>query len=197
MLSLYNKALSRRPILVQSLTTAFLFGTGDVIAQQAVERKGFSNHEYMRTARMAAFGGIVAGPVLSNWYRFLEQRVTGKTPFQSLIKKVATDQFLCAPIFIGVFFSAQGVFEGKSILQIKEKLQTSYVDAVIGNYKLWPMVQLVNFYFTPLYYRLMVSNLVSLGWNAYLSTLNQKTATADNADAVPLVQEKKVQQLVV
>lgn len=57
------------------------------------------------------------------------------------------------------------------------------------------MVQLVNFYFTPLYYRLMVSNVVSLGWNAYLSTLNQKSA--HNADVVVQVQEKKVQQLAV
>lgn len=34
-----------------------LFGTGDIIAQQLVERKGLDNHDMMRTARMGGYGG--------------------------------------------------------------------------------------------------------------------------------------------
>lgn len=34
-----------------------LFGTGDTLAQQAVEKKGFRNHDLARTSRMAAYGG--------------------------------------------------------------------------------------------------------------------------------------------
>jgi len=40
---------------------------------------------------------------------------------------------------------------------------------LINGYKLWPMVQLVNFYFVPLNHRLLVVNSVALGWNAYLA----------------------------
>ncbi|KAI9316454.1 hypothetical protein BX666DRAFT_1859095 [Dichotomocladium elegans] len=176
MFSWYNKVLSRQPIFVQSVTTALLFGAGDVIAQQLVEQRGLDKHEGIRTLRMAAFGGFFAGPVLSNWYRFVELNIKGSSPLKTLTLKVAADQLICAPIFIGVFFSAQGLLEGRRVDEIKEKLQSGYRDALMSNYKLWPAVQMVNFYFTPLYYRLAVSNVVSLGWNAYLSTVNQRSS---------------------
>ena len=49
--------LAARPILTQSVTTAVLFATGDVMAQQLVENRGWKNHELARTGRMALYGG--------------------------------------------------------------------------------------------------------------------------------------------
>ncbi|KAG9980650.1 hypothetical protein KCU78_g21604, partial [Aureobasidium melanogenum] len=40
------------------------------------------------------------------------------------------------------------------------------------NWMLWPFVQAVNFKFVPLQHRVLVVNVVSLGWNCYLSYLN-------------------------
>ena len=39
-ISAYDIALQRRPYLAQSCTAAVLFGAGDVLAQQGVEKKG-------------------------------------------------------------------------------------------------------------------------------------------------------------
>lgn len=49
--------LATRPLLTQSITTAVLFATGDTMAQQLVEKKGWKNHELARTGRMALYGG--------------------------------------------------------------------------------------------------------------------------------------------
>ncbi len=49
--------LAARPMLTQSVTTAILFATGDIMAQQAVEHRGIEKHEFVRTARMALYGG--------------------------------------------------------------------------------------------------------------------------------------------
>lgn len=49
---------------------------------------------------MTAFGGIFAGPTLSLWYRYVDQRVQVKSAFQGLMIKVGLDQFLFAPFFI-------------------------------------------------------------------------------------------------
>lgn len=49
--------LATRPLLTQSITTAVLFATGDTLAQQLVEKKGWKNHELTRTGRMALYGG--------------------------------------------------------------------------------------------------------------------------------------------
>ncbi|KAI7895880.1 uncharacterized protein EV154DRAFT_494064 [Mucor mucedo] len=175
MFAAYHRILTKRPILVQCASTAILFGAGDVIAQQIVEKQGWKNHDVNRTLRMSAFGGVFAGPALSTWYRFIDKKVTTTNRFKGLAIKVGLDQFVFAPFFIAAFFTGQGLFEGKSINEIKSKLESGYTTALAGNYKLWPAVQIVNFYFTPLNYRLMVTNVVALGWNAYLSTVNQRS----------------------
>lgn len=48
--------------MTQSITTAVLFATGDTMAQQLVEKRGFKNHDIARSGRMALYGG---GKVLS------------------------------------------------------------------------------------------------------------------------------------
>lgn len=171
----YNRVLSKHPSITQGITTAALFATGDVIAQHAVEKR--ETHDYMRTLRLTGFGGLVAAPLLGNWYKFLDKNIHLSNPFKTLIARVALDQFLFAPGFIALFFSAQGALEGKNMTQIKEKLDDGYPQALLNNYKLWPAVQFFNFYVTPLNHRLMVTNIVALGWNTYLSTANQKSSS--------------------
>ena len=52
----------------------------------------------------------------------------------------------------------------------KEKLDSTYFEALKKNWMLWPAVQAVNFKFVPLEHRVLVVNIVSLGktsrcWN--------------------------------
>ncbi|KAI8992424.1 putative integral membrane protein, Mpv17/PMP22 family [Pilobolus umbonatus] len=177
MFTLYHKLLSKRPILIQSITTVnhVCYDIGDMIAQQGIEKQGWGHHDMSRTVRMASFGGLFAGPTLSYWYRYLDRIVKTPSPAKGLLYKVLLDQVVFAPFFIGAFFSVQGLFEGKSVKDIQDKLSQGYTTALIGNYKLWPAVQVVNFYFTPLNYRLLVTNIIATGWNAYLSTINHKS----------------------
>ena len=37
--------------------------------------------------------------------------------------------------------------------KIKQTINEKYIDIMIANYKIWPMAQIVNFYFVPLNYR--------------------------------------------
>lgn len=53
----YNAKLASRPFLTQSITTAALFATGDIAAQQLVEKKGAKDHDFARTGRMTLYGG--------------------------------------------------------------------------------------------------------------------------------------------
>jgi len=56
----------------------------------------------------------------------------------------------------------------------QKKLETSYFTALQKNWMVWPAVQAVNFKFVPLEHRVLVVNVVSLGWNCYLSYLNNQ-----------------------
>ncbi|ELU42902.1 hypothetical protein AG1IA_03066 [Rhizoctonia solani AG-1 IA] len=51
------------------LTTAFLFGTGDIVAQQAVDKRGIKEHDWVRTARLSLYGGTIFAPIVVNWYK--------------------------------------------------------------------------------------------------------------------------------
>ncbi|CAG8614721.1 10141_t:CDS:2 [Funneliformis caledonium] len=176
--SWYKNHLTRRPILIQSITTGTLFATGDVIAQQFVEQRGLESHNSYRTLRLGGFG--LCGPSTALWYRSLDRFVTIKNPMLGLVTRVSLDQALFAPCFITTFFICQALMEGQAKSQILEKLGDVFVPTLINNYKLWPAVQLVNFHFVPLNYRTLIVNCVALGWNTYLSVINKKSSDKVN-----------------
>lgn len=72
---------------------------------------------------MTFFGGCFAGPVLHNWYRFLDRTIRFSTPARSLFGRVAVDQMFFAPCFIASFFVGQGLLAGENWQTIRERLQ--------------------------------------------------------------------------
>ncbi|KAK4245910.1 hypothetical protein VTI28DRAFT_186 [Corynascus sepedonium] len=169
MLRWYQARLAARPLLTQAVTTSILFAVGDVTAQQLVDKKGVEKHDLARTGRMALYGGVVFGPAAATWFRLLSRHVNLRTPNATILARVACDQGIFAPTFIGVFLSSMAVLEGGSV---REKLDRSYKDALLTNWAIWPFVQMVNFKLVPLQHRLLFVNVISIGWNCYLSFLN-------------------------
>ncbi|MCJ1357024.1 MAG: Plasma membrane t-SNARE, secretory vesicle fusion [Icmadophila ericetorum] len=167
----YQTKLARRPILTQALATAVLFATGDVLAQQAVEKVGREKHNFARTGRMALYGGAVFGPAATLWYRFLQKRVVLKNHNLTIAAQVMADQVIFASTNLAVFLTSMATMEGTSA---KAKLNSTYLTALKANWMLWPAVQAVNFKLVPLHHRVLVVNVVAIGWNCYLSYVNSK-----------------------
>ena len=189
----------------------FLFGTGDTLAQHAVEQRGLENHDVKRTGRMVFYGGCTSlassiypqtypaslthlptsphrpkklsstvhsikvanphhpgifGPAATTWFAFLQRRIVLQNKNLEILAKVLTDQCVFASTNLFCFLSTMAVLEGSDP---KEKLQSTYTSALARNWMLWPPVQTINFKFVPLEHRVLVVNVVSLGWNCYLS----------------------------
>jgi protein Mpv17 len=111
----------------------------------------------------------VFGPVASTWFNVLARRVNFGSANTTILARVACDQGVFAPTMIGVFLGSMAVLEGGSP---REKLDKSYSDALLTNWMIWPFVQMVNFKLVPLQHRLLFVNVISIGWNCYLSFLN-------------------------
>ena len=109
---------------------------------------------------MATYGGLLFGPVATKWYSLLSTRVHLSTSNRTIAARVACDQFIFAPINMGVFLSSMAYFEGSSP---KERLKKAYVPGLTNNFLLWPWVQAVNFKYVPLEHRVLVVNFVALG----------------------------------
>ena len=160
------------------------------MAQQAVERVGVENHSLARTGRMALYGGgnigsllsclmaladtiliAVFGPAATLWYRFLQTKIKFQSTNATIAARVLTDQTVFASTNLFVFLSSMAYMEGSDP---SAKLGSTYVEALKKNWMVWPAVQAVNFKFVPLEHRVLLVNVVSLGWNCYLSYINSR-----------------------
>ncbi|KAG0700340.1 hypothetical protein DFH29DRAFT_932631 [Suillus ampliporus] len=178
-LRLYNAALIRRPMFAQSATAALLFGAGDVIAQQAIERQG-KNHDFMRTARLTFYGGAFFGPALTKWYQLLN-RIKFPSPTKAVIYRVWLDQAILTPVAVGFFFGTMSIMEGKGISGAQDRISTAYTPTLIRNWGVFIPTQIINFAIVPHHLRFVVVSVVSLFWNTYLSAIN---ASSQHQEAV-------------
>lgn len=180
----YNQLLLRRPILTNMVTTGFLFGSGDYLAQSlftSPDKHG--NYDYARTLRAVIYGSIVFAPIGDKWYKLLG-RIKAPTfgttininsrfnRIKDTVARVGVDQLVFAP-FIGIplYYTMMTLFEFKSIENISHKLQKNWWKTLVSNWAVWPVFQWFNFYLVPVHYRLMAVNVFSIGWNCYLSYL--------------------------
>jgi len=123
----------------------------------------------------------------------MDKFITGSSAFKVAMTKMAADQLLFAPSFIVVLVGVVSYGQGLKTHQVVEKIEDSYLDILINNYKasdqwialvskltnvliysvtifqIWPMVQVCNFYLVPLNYRILVVQVVAIFWNTYLS----------------------------
>lgn len=60
----YSAVLQRRPYAASMATSAVLFGGGDMIAQQAIEKKGLKAHDVRLLPCLIHFPSILADDVV-------------------------------------------------------------------------------------------------------------------------------------
>lgn len=113
----------------------------------------------------------VFGPAATTWFKFLQNKIILKNKNLEILARVAADQVVFASTNLFVFLNSMALMEGSDP---KEKIAKSYWPALTANWTIWPFVQFVNFKFVPLNQRVLVVNVISIGWNCYLSALNSK-----------------------
>ncbi|KAJ1675714.1 hypothetical protein EV182_000727 [Spiromyces aspiralis] len=96
----------------------------------------------------------------------------------NVMKRVATDQLLFAPISMALFFTAISLMEGQGLAGIRYKLRHQYQKALLANYVVWPAVQTVNFTIIPPIFRVPFASVVGLFWNTILSWINERPSEA-------------------
>ncbi|KAI8339366.1 hypothetical protein BC941DRAFT_349418 [Chlamydoabsidia padenii] len=138
-----------------------------------------------RNARFALYNFSVA-PMVGTWYMFLDrffpvpvanpaavaQKVIKRSADIVALKRMVADQCLFAPAGLLLFFTTMGIAETGSLEGAQERLKDAFIPALITNYKVWPLVQWINFKWMPLPFRLPFVSSLGILWNVYLSWLN-------------------------
>ncbi|CAD5114178.1 DgyrCDS3320 [Dimorphilus gyrociliatus] len=167
LLSLYMDALQKYPMSTTSIGAGVLMFGGDAISQIGIEEK--SEYNFKRGFRFLAFGTILAGPMLRTWHVFLARTIEAHSKRLTFLKMTAADQTIMPPVFLSIFISVMTYSKTFSREAVQTALKNDFKPVLLNSYKIWPAVQLINFYFVPLHHRVLFTNVIALLWNTYLA----------------------------
>lgn len=127
-----------------------------------------------RFLRMTTFGFLLHGTTGHYFYNFLDSKMPGAKPLD-VAAKVAIDQTMWAPIFMCMFFTYGGLFDGNPG-GILAKIKQDTFTAVKGSWVTWIPAHTINFAFVPSDKRLLYINAVQIGFNCFMSIIGNKSA---------------------
>lgn len=169
----------RNLIITNTVSSGFLLGTADIL-QQTLERRRNPTRKWDTGRAVNMFiTGCTMGPLLHYWY-FWVDKITPRKGIQHVkvvIVKVAVDQGF-APFFGCWYFTMMGLLQGHSLADSLKEFREKFWEYFLAELTLWPTAQMINFLFLPPRYRVMFVNVVTLGWNVYLSYLKHREVKA-------------------
>lgn len=80
------------------------------------------------------------------------------------------------PVFNTYFFSVHSLLAGATLDETWERLKKALPVSIQNSVKLWPAVTAFSFMYVPAQFRNVFSGCIAVGWQTYLSWLNQKAA---------------------
>jgi protein Mpv17 len=102
-----------------------------------------------------------------------------------LIKSIA-GQVLVFPPYVFIYLSITTLLNR---LDYRETMTNQFPKIVTNGALVWPFVNIINFKFVPIPYRLLFINVIGVGWNSYLSfeTYNKGSLRYANLLCTPLI----------
>jgi len=166
----YNRSLEKRPLITKMITSFITFGSGDLICQQIEKSKNKQKKfEFSRTIKQASFGMMVTPYQHMQFCIIMPWLFKGKGTITS-IKSVVYDQIIGAPIFTSLFFIYLDMSNGKNFDGAVKELEKKLLPTLYMNWKVWPLLMLINFSLVPVQYRVLFANICGMFWSAYLSS---------------------------
>ncbi|KAK2768220.1 hypothetical protein FQN54_000072 [Arachnomyces sp. PD_36] len=193
----YSRTQARRPWATQMVCTAVIYLFGDLSAQLVFgdeggdkekeemeedkegEKKG--GYDPLRTMRHLSIG-IVASVPSYTWFMYVHNNFNFPSKILSILTKVLVQQITFTPIFNIYFFSAQSLLAGSSPTDTLERLKKAVPTSVLNSFKLWPAVSAFSFVYVKAEFRPLFFGAVAVGWQTYLSWLNQNAAREVRAE---------------
>jgi len=176
----YLEQLDKNPLVTKSLTAAFTSVISDVLTQYLTGTP-LSTLNYTSIRNQLLIGLIFRGPVVHYWFIVLEEifarlgygskKASNSMPV--VLGKVALDQLTFSPVFNLLYFYLIGLMEGRSLQYIHDKISREFVMVMMMNYKVWPLVNVLNFKYVPPQLRVLFGNIVGIFWTAYVIKLTK------------------------
>jgi len=158
----------RHAWITNTVSGAALFIFGDGIEQKFEMHSGLIKQ--YDTGRMTRIGiiGLLEGPPHYFFYSYLDKYLPGRS-FNTIGKKILTDQLIACPMFSVQFFMGMSFLEGKSLPECWREFTKKFPTVYLFDWVCWPPCQFINFYLIPNRYRVLYVNTATVVWNVFLS----------------------------
>ena len=87
----------------------------------------------------------------------------------SVFKKLVFTQTIFTLISMSAFYTAIPLMNGQDMTDIREEIGKKLWPTLVTNWKVWPVLQLINFSFVPVKLQVLYVAFFSLFFNCYLS----------------------------
>lgn len=187
----YTTLLDTDPLKTRMFTGLVISALGDILSQ-ALDGVKAKDLDLKRLVVFSCWGGFGFTPMGFKWYNLIERTVPKGIPVRFLAK-MAMDQTIFPPLMTTITFVCLTVLEGlvsgfglsvskglySTGAKIKDlgglltdavdKVKTQLGPTLVENYKVWPLVQVLNFAVVPLRFQVLFVNFVAVWWNFVLS----------------------------
>lgn len=174
----YLLNLEKNPIQTKAITAAVISVLSDITAQIL---SGVTIDQLNITSIRNQFliGLLSRGPIVHYWYIVLDYifKKLGYTTEQQdksttiALVKTLLDQTIFSIPFNALYFYQLGLLEGRSFDYIQHKLSSEFWTLMIANWKVWPLVNIINFKFVPNNLRVLFGNFIGFLWTIYVVQL--------------------------
>lgn len=172
---------SVRRALEVPVLTAGVHLTADMLVQ-AVEGRNLASWDVRRSLRLALFGLLIKGPLISVFYKRVDH-VFPKKVLSHTVSKLLVDQGPFSLFLNSCFLFWYPVVEGHGLKRACEVVTRGIIPMQMDAYKLWPAVHTVNYMFVPPQGRILFVNGANLIWTL-VCCLNASGACCGGAAAV-------------
>eukprot|EP00611_Tribonema_gayanum_P016666 TRINITY_DN29058_c0_g1_i1.p1 TRINITY_DN29058_c0_g1~~TRINITY_DN29058_c0_g1_i1.p1 ORF type:complete len:352 (-),score=52.23 TRINITY_DN29058_c0_g1_i1:150-1205(-) len=175
----YESSVTHNAVPTKAATSMVAYGIGDFLAQ-CLRGETLETIDLKRTARSAAAGLFVHGPMCHFWIEWMQANLDFDGAWWNFLPKVVADQTVYSLVLNAAYTSfVIGLSGEKKPSEILDYVKTTCVPAITSSWRFWPLIHCLSFStLIPKDFKLLFIDLMEIIWVTILSSVANKDQEA-------------------